>query len=290
MNDQNLPNVTFLGLGIMGSRMAGHLQDAGTAQLTVWNRSIEPRQQLADRGAATAESAVEAVRNADVVISMLAKPEVIREVILEGGVLEAMPDGALWADCSTVDPAFARTSAAAAGAAGIRYAGTPVAGTRGTVDAKQLKVLAGGAAADIEELKPLFAAFSVATIHVGEKVDRGAAFKILINGMLAQSMLVFNETLRLGRAQGLPDKLLYEVLPSLPVIAPFVGTKIDMLRSGSFDDVSFPLELMHKDLALLTQTAYELDEPLYLASVAREVYGKTKQAGYGRADFSAVGM
>ena len=278
--------VAFLGLGIMGSRMARHLKDAGH-DITVWNRSKAPREAAAKDGLATAATTADALADADVVVTMLANPDVVRHVMLEGG-LEEMKSGAIWADSSTVNPSFAVESARASEAAGIRYLGAPVAGTRIHAQNKELKVLVGGPENTLSEARPVLEAFSQAVIHVGPEADRGAAFKILINGMLAQSMALFNETLRIGEAQGLNREFLLKVMPGLPVIAPFVGAKVDMIRAGRFDDVSFPLEHMHKDVNLLVQTAYEVGEPAPMASTVREIYGRAKQSGKGRLDFSAV--
>ena len=278
--------IAFLGLGIMGSRMARHLHAAGH-DLTVWNRSEGPRRQADADGLKTAATAAEAVRGADLTLTMLANPTVVRAVVWDDA-LAAMPPGSIWADSSTVDPAFARESAARAAAAGVRYLGTPVAGTRIHADKKELKVLVGGGSDVLDEAKPVLEDFSAAVIHVGPQADRGAAFKILINGMLAQSMLLFKETLRVGEAQGLDRGFLLKTLPNLPVIAPFVQAKVEQVRSGDYGDVSFPLEHMHKDLHLLVQTAYEVDQPAPLAATAREAYGLAKRAGHGREDFAAV--
>lgn len=278
--------IAFLGLGIMGSRIARHLHAAGH-DVTAWNRSEAPRRAAAAAGLRVADTAAAAVADAELTISMLANPAVVRAVVWDDA-LAAMPAGSVWADSSTVDPTFARESATRAAATGVRYLGTPVAGTRVHAQNKELKVLAGGPAEVLREVEPALKDFSQAVIHVGPEADRGAAFKILINGMLAQSMLLFKETLRVGEAQGLSQAFLLKVLPNLPVIAPFVQAKVEMVRNDDYTDVSFPLEHMHKDLHLLVQTAYEVDQPAHLAATAREVYGEARRAGRGRLDFSAV--
>ena len=101
-------NITFIGLGIMGKRMAKNLLSSD-ATLTVWNRSPEPKTELGNAGAKTADTANEAVAGADLVISMLSTPEAVTEVFLkEGGTLFAIPKGATWIDCSTVNPGFSQ--------------------------------------------------------------------------------------------------------------------------------------------------------------------------------------
>ena len=279
--------VAFLGLGIMGSRMARHIINADH-RVTVWNRSSEAAQAFHGTAARISDSAPEAVAGADLVITMLATPEAVQAVMLDGGVLDAMSEEAIWADSSTVSPAFARRSAEWAEERNLRYLGVPVAGTREPAEQGTLRILVGGNTATLDEVRPVLETYSSAILHVGPAPDRGAALKILINGMLAQSLLVFSETVHLGKAMGMDEDLLFQVLPHMPVIAPAVAGKAEEMRNGVYDDVSFPLELMQKDLNLVVQTAYECNRPALLAAVAREMYGRARSAGLGRSDFSAV--
>ena len=279
--------VTFIGLGIMGSHMARHVLEGGF-DLTVYNRSPQPTKPLAAAGARVEDSATEAVREADLVITMLSTPAVVSAVMIDGGALAAMKPGAIWADSSTVSPAYTRQSERSAAAAGIKYLSIPVAGTREPAESGTLKVLVGGPTALLEKIKPVLETYSAGIVHVGEQIDRGTAFKLLINGMLAQSMLVFSETVRLGEAMGLDKDFMYAALPGLPVIAPFVAAKVAMMKAGEYGDASFPLELMHKDLNLIVQTAYEVEQPALIAAVCRELYGEAVRAGRGRDDFAAV--
>ena len=271
----------------MGSRMARHIVDGGH-QLSVWNRSPEAAKAFENTGANISTTAAEAVAGAELVITMLATPRAVESVMIEGGALDNMTQGAIWADSSTVSPAFSRQSAAWAESRNLRYLGVPVAGTREPAEEGTLRILVGGDGATLEEVRPVLETYGSSIVHVGNEPDRGAALKILINGMLAQSLLVFSEALHLGEAMGLDREFLHRVLPGLPVIAPAVGGKSGQMQNGEYDDVSFPLELMQKDLNLIVQTAYEYNQPALFAAVAREVYGRARSAGLGRSDFSAV--
>ena len=110
---------------------------------------------------------------------------------------------------------------------------------------------------------------------------------MLVNSLLAQSMLIFSETLLFGEKMGLSKDFLLNTLPNLVVSAPFTKAKAEMIRADDFE-VQFPLEWMHKDLHLVALTAYENNQPLYLANLAKEVYENAKKSGLGREDFSAV--
>ena len=255
--------ITFIGLGIMGSRMARHILTAGF-DLTVWNRSPAASEPLQQAGATVAASATAAVREADLVLTMLSTPQVVDEVMIDGGVLDAMPAQCIWADSTTVSPAFALRSAGEAVERGLRFLSVPVGGTREPADAGTLAVFVGGPADVLEQVRPVLDTYSSAILHLGEAYDRGAAYKILINGMLAESMLVFSEAVRLGVAMGLDRDFLLEALPKAPVIAPFVASKVARIQSKDYTDASFPLELVHKDLNLLVETAYITGQPTLL--------------------------
>lgn len=279
-------NVTFIGLGIMGSRMAANLLQQGT-NLTVYNRSQAPSRALGDLGAKIAASARDAVDGADVVFTMLSSPEAVTEVALgDEGFLPAMKPNALWVDCSTVNPSFSQEEAVAARAHGLRFLDAPVAGSAPQAEKGELVFFVGGDAADVKQAEELIGHMGSKLIHVGE-TGRGTSLKMLVNSLLAQSMLVFAETLALGEKMGLSREFLLDTLPNLPVAAPFLKAKAEMIRAGDYG-VQFPLELMHKDLHLAALTAYEHGQPLNLANAAKELYAAARQEGLGREDFSSI--
>ncbi len=281
-----MKKITFIGLGIMGSRMAKNLLTV-TEALTVANRSPQAVAQLEAAGAKGAASYAEAVQEADIVFTMLAKPEAVAEVAFESnGFLSHMKEHALWVDCSTVNPSFTLESHARAQAAGIRFLGAPVAGTKPHAENAQLTFFVGGAESDLDEARPFLDAMGQKVLYIGE-TEKGSAFKMLVNALLAQSMVLFSETVLMGEKMGLDREFLLNTLPNLVVSAPFTKAKAEMIRSGDYG-VQFPLELMQKDLHLLTLTAYEQGQPLFLANLAKEVYAAAVQEGLGRLDFAAV--
>lgn len=278
-------NVTFIGLGIMGQNMARNLLPHCT--LTVFNRSPQPVEALAADGATAATSLTDAVADADVVFTMLAKPEVVAaQAFGEEGFLQAMPNDSLWVDCSTVNPSFSREAAQVAKASGIRFLDAPVAGTRKPAEDGTLTFLVGGAEADLNQARPLLEQMGSKIVHTGNH-GQGSAFKMLINAQLAQSMAVFAETTLLGEKLGFSREMLMDTLPNLPVSAPFLTGKAELIRHGQFEP-QFPLELMLKDLHLLEKTAYEHRQPLFMSSVAKALYASADAAGHGRDDFSAL--
>ena len=279
-------NVTFIGLGIMGSRMARNLLN-NNVKLTVYNRSDEPARILEQQGALRASSASEAVRGADVVFTMLSSPEAVAAVMTgPQGALADMPENALWVDCSTVNPSFSRMMREAAAQQRTRFIDAPVAGTKPQAEQAELVFFTGGTASDLAEVEPLLNIMGQKVMHLGE-VGMGTSFKMLVNALLAQSMVLFSETLLLGEKMGLDRNFLLDTLPNLAVSAPFTKAKAEMIRNNDYE-VQFPLALMYKDLHLAALTAYEHQQPLYLANLAKELFGRAVQNGMGRQDFAAV--
>lgn len=280
-------NVAFIGLGIMGSRMATNLLKHEGITLTVFNRSSEAMVPLRKAGAQAADSARQAVADADMVFTMLSAPDVVEKVAFdEGGFMDAMGEGALWINCSTVNPSYTRECAERADDRGLRFLDAPVAGTKMPAETGELTFLLGGELADVEEVRPLLDHMGQKILHVGP-AGQGSAFKMLVNALLAQSMLVYSETALLGEKLGFSRDFLMDTLPNLPVTAPFLKGKAELIKEGDYDP-QFPLELMLKDLHLLDVTAYEQKQPLFLASLAKSVYGQANNTGHGRDDFAAV--
>lgn len=278
--------VTFIGLGIMGSRMAGNLLKNDVA-LTVFNRSVEPARKLEQAGAVAAGSYRESVEGADVVFTMLSTPYVIEQLAFgKAGFVPAMKENALWIDCSTVNPSFSLHQRDVAAEYSVRFIDAPVAGSKPVAETGELVFLAGGEKDDLAQAEYLLRFMGSKVIHAGN-TGSGSALKMLVNSLLAQSMLAFSETVLLGEKLGLDRNFLLDTLPALPVIAPFTKAKAEMIRSGNYD-VQFPLEWMHKDLHLAALTAYECGQALLSVNVAKELYAAARQSGLGREDFSAI--
>lgn len=278
--------VSFLGLGIMGSRMAANLLK-NNVELTVWNRTYSAAKELEAQGAKVADTAAAAVADADLVFTMLSTPAVVEEVAFGNeGFVKNMKNNAIWADCSTVNPSFSKALSERPETANIRFTATPVAGSKNQAADAVLVFFCGGDKAVFEEIKPVIDHMSKAAMHLGD-IDAGANLKMLVNSMLGQSMMVFAENVALGEKMGLDKDFLLNFLPKLPVIAPFVGSKADNLRNDAYP-VEFPLEWLLKDLHLAMQSAYEHDVPQVMASAAKEVYARAKAKGLAREDFSAV--
>jgi len=256
-------------------------------ELIVYNRSEGPAKELEALGAKRAASVAEAVKEADTVITMLSNPRVVETLMLgEGGGLSHMKKASRWIDSSTVNPSFSAQAKAAAASAGISFIDAPVAGTKPHAENAELVFFVGGEEVEVQEIEPTLMQMGKKLIHIGES-GKGASFKMLVNSLLAQSMLIFSETVLLGEKMGLDKDFLLNTLPNLVVSAPFTKFKAEMIRQNDYE-VQFPLELMHKDLQLAALCAYEENQPLPMANVAKEIYAQAKKQGLGRLDFAAI--
>lgn len=287
MSETNKMKIAFIGLGIMGSRMAAQLLKNGV-DLSIYNRSPEPVNELVKQGAKTSSSIQEVVKEQDIVFTMLSTPEVVKSVMTIGddAVLNHLKKGSIWVDCSTVNPSFSKSMEVIARQKQIHFVDAPVAGTKPHAANGDLVFFVGGNEEDAQIIAPYLDMMGKKVMHIGE-VGKGASFKMLVNIMLAQSMIVFSEAVILGKKMGLDKSFLLNTLPNLVVSAPFTKFKASMILEDNYD-VQFPLEWMYKDLHLAIQTAYENKQPLFLASLAKELYAKGVEQGLGRLDFSAI--
>ena len=279
--------VGFIGLGIMGSRMAANLQKKGH-ELVVYNRSREKADPLIANGAVWAPTPADVAKQAGVVITMLSRPDAVAETALLGkhGFLNFLAEKSLWIDCSTVNPSFSRLMASEAAQRNVRFLDAPVGGSKGPAEQGQLLFFVGGEKADVDEARPLFEAMGKAIHHMGGH-GLGSAMKMVNNVILAQAMAGFAEAVILGESLGIPRGLLFDTVLTSPVVAPFLAFKRSIIEEGRFD-AEFPLQWMHKDLQLASDTAYETGVAMPLANAVKEVYALAKKNGLGEQDFSAV--
>ncbi|MBF9253274.1 NAD(P)-dependent oxidoreductase [Pontibacter sp. 172403-2] len=278
--------VGFIGLGLMGSRMAANLQKAGH-ELVVYNRTQQRADEVVNKGATRAQSPEEVAQQYRVLFTILSTPEAVEDVALgHDGFLKALPGNSLWVNCSTVNPSFAIKMAQHARKMGQRYLDAPVSGTTGPAEKGELVFLIGGDAADIEQVQELLDVMGKETVHVGEH-GQGSGMKMANNMMLAQAMTAFAEALRLGTSLGISEEMLCKTLLNGPAAAPYLKLKQPKILSRDFSP-QFPLEWTHKDLHLASVSAYEQSIALPSLQATKEIYAQAKQQGFGEEDFTAV--
>ena len=270
----------------MGSRMAANLLDGGY-ELIVHNRTKDKAASLIKKGAHWAENYKSTANEVDILITMLSTPEIVREAALgPEGFISELKEGSIWLNCSTVNPSFAMEMAQLSSEYGIIYVDGPVAGTKGPAEKGELVFLLGGDNKSADRIEPLRDIMGKKTIFLG-KVGNGSNMKMLINLLLAQSMLAFSEAMVLGEKMAMERDTLFNVLLNVPVTAPFLSLVREKMEKDDYE-ANFPLQWIHKDIHLATLTAYEKGVSMPSLNIAKEVFSLARQQGYGEYDFSSI--
>jgi 3-hydroxyisobutyrate dehydrogenase-like beta-hydroxyacid dehydrogenase len=278
--------IGFIGLGIMGSRMAENLLK-NKYDLIVYNRTKEKAGPLVKKGASLAESPAEVGEKSNILFTMLTGPDAVEETALgNNGFLFFLRENSLWIDTSTVNPSFSKKMSLKAKERNIRFLDAPVAGTLGPAERGELTILAGGSKKDFDEAKPIMETLGKRIIYLGEN-GAGTSMKMVVNLMLANAMASFAEALILGEALGFSQDTLFNMLLGGPVTPPFLSGKKEKIQNKNFD-AEFPLEHMQKDLFLVSQTAFENNISLPVSSSSKEIYGLAAKNGFSKKDFSAI--
>ena len=280
------PRVAVLGLGIMGSGMAGRLLSQGFP-VSVFNRNHEKAKPFGERGASIASSAEAAAKDADVVISMVADDAASREVWLgSGGALAGASGGTLLIESSTLSVGWIKELAAAARVRGCEFLDAPVTGTKPHAASGELLFLVGGSAKAFEAAKPLFSVLGRDARHLGP-TGSGALIKLINNFLAAVQTASFAEALALIDAGRLDrDKAISILTDGVPG-SPMVKRVAARVASGDFSP-HFLMPLMAKDVSYAIQEGSQAGVDLQTAQAALRVYKEAIAAGYGEKDFTAV--
>ena len=275
--------IAFLGLGIMGSRMAANLRKAGF-DVTVWNRTRARAEELGEPVADTPRAAAEGV---DVVITMVVDAPDVEDVLFApDGAAEGLGAGALAIDMSTIAPSAAKRIAARLAERDIAFVEAPVSGSKPKAEDGTLTIMAGGEEADFERARPLFEAMGQLIVHCGP-TGHGAMVKLLNNAVAAINAAALAEALEVGVGYGLDPERLVEVMGAGSAGSMMLSLKSRPMLDRSYDPL-FKLAHMLKDVRHCLAEAEALGEDFDLAAGAEALYAAADAAGHGDEDFAAV--
>jgi 3-hydroxyisobutyrate dehydrogenase len=278
--------IALLGLGLMGTGMAGRLLGAGYA-LTVYNRSPDKAQALAQQGAKTASTPAEAAAGAEIIISMLADDDVCRQVWLgPNGALAAAQSGAVLVECSTVTPAWIEELDHAARARSLDLIDAPVTGSKMQAAAGQLLFLAGGSEDVIGRTTPVLEAMSRGIVHVGP-IGSGARLKLINNFLCGVQAASLAEAIGMIERSGLDREQALRVLTEGAPGSPLLKTLSGRMTSHEYEP-QFAAKLMAKDLRYAVAEGKQHAQPLATGAAALHVFEGAIGAGYGEKDMSSV--
>ena len=288
-----MQHIAFIGLGNMGGPMALNLVRAGY-RLSVFDLGPSAVQTLVEAGATAAATAAEAVREADVVVSMLPASQHVKTLYLAaGGVLDTARAGTLLIDSSTIASQAAIEVATAAKARGFTMLDAPVSGGTAGAAAGTLTFIVGGEDDTLTQARPILEKMGKNIFHAGGN-GAGQTAKICNNMLLGILMAGTSEAIALGVANGLDPKVLSEIMSkssgrnwALELYNPWPGVMDGTPASREYSG-GFGTDLMLKDLGLAEETAMAARAATPLGSVTRQLYQLHSQAGQGRLDFSSI--
>lgn len=281
-----MANLGFVGLGVMGSRMAKRLLDAGHS-VTGYNRTKSKAQWLLDAGMKWADSPRAAVESTEVVFSMIANNNALRAVT-EGkeGILAGLSTGKIYVEMSTVSPAAIRELAKLVEAEGAEMLDAPVSGSSITLEEGKLSFMVGGKAEVFEKVRHYLQAIGPRATYVGGH-GLAAAMKVATNLSLAVQMLAFSEGLLLAEKSGIARATAAEVLFNSVIASPMVKYRGPFVLNMP-DEALFDVNMMQKDLLLALEMGRQLDVPLPTTAVTNEFLTAARGMGLSDKDFAIL--
>jgi 3-hydroxyisobutyrate dehydrogenase len=280
--------VAFLGLGIMGSRMAANLARAGF-ELTVWNRTAATAQRFAadHEGVTVADTPAQAAADADIVFTMVVDGDQVRDVLLgaHGGATQARV-GTLFVDCSTIGPAATNEIGAVLDERGYGLVDAPVTGSSPKAQDGTLTFMVGATDEQFQRLAPAFEAMGELIVHAGPR-GHGQMIKLLNNAMAAANAAIVGEALVVGSRAGVDLDALVEVVASGAGGSTMLNLKAGPMRNHDYTTL-FKLGHMLKDVRLCLEEGQRLGVPFPSAAYAREILNAGIGMGHADDDFAAM--
>jgi 2-hydroxy-3-oxopropionate reductase len=278
--------IGFIGLGIMGRPMAGHLAEAGYAVM-VWNRTRSKMTPLVERGATPGESPKDVAARSDITITMVADtPDVLDVILGPEGVLHGVRRGSVVVDMSTISPVATREIAQQLRERGAEMLDAPVSGgEKGAVDAA-LSIMVGGKPEVFERVLPVFQKMGKAIVHLGD-IGAGQVTKACNQLVLALTLLGVAEALTLARKAGVdPAKVRAALLGG------FAQSRVLELHGQRMLDQNFEpgfrTRLYHKDMGIVMETGRSAGMPLVGGALAAQLYQVAINQGLGEQDYSVL--
>jgi 3-hydroxyisobutyrate dehydrogenase len=288
MTDLETPaRIGFLGLGIMGSRMAANLVRAGFP-LSVWTHTPGKAARWASEHASTAfDTPAEVASVSDIVMSMVVDGDQVSGVLLgEGGVIEGARLGLLCVDMSTISPSETRRIGAALREREVRMLDAPVTGSSPRAQDGTLTIMAGGETEDFLRAKPALDALGTLVVHVGG-LGQGEMLKLINNSLGAANAAALAEALVLAQATGVDLDTLVQVTMAGSGGSAQMALKSTPMREHDYTTL-FKTAHMLKDVRLCLEEAQAAGVPFPAAAHARDLLAATIGRGYGEEDYAAI--
>jgi 2-hydroxy-3-oxopropionate reductase len=281
-----MTTIAVIGLGVMGGPMASNLVKAGY-DVVGYNRSPEKVNALVTEGGRGAASVAEAVRDAQVVLTVLPDSPDVEEVVGgDDGVLTHAAAGTLWIDSSTIEPKVAVRLAQAAAERGLRAVDAPVSGGEAGAREASLSIMVGGDAVDVMEVRPVLEAVGSTIVHVGPS-GSGQTVKAANQLIVAGTIELVAEALVFLEAYGVETEAAVKVLAGGLAGNRILDRKAESMIAREFTP-GFRVDLHHKDLGIVTSAAREVGVAIPLGAAVAQLMGALRARGHGSLDHSAL--
>ena len=278
----------FVGLGAMGSPMAGRLTEAGF-ELKVFDVVAERARPLVELGAESAASPKEAAEGSEALVLMVANAAQASGVLFgEGGVAEALPEGAAVVVMSTIGPEAVRDLTDALADRGLHTLDAPVSGGVARAEKGDLLIMAGGPQDLFEELRPVLEAMGSSVVHCGPRVGDGQAVKLVNQLLCGVHIAAAAEALAYAEALGLDPRFVFETIRHGAANSFMLEDRGERMLEEEYVPPKSALDIFVKDMGLVSKAAEEQGFEAPLASAALGMYLAGRDAGLGTEDDSGV--
>jgi len=281
-----MSTIAFIGLGIMGGPMAGHLVQAGHT-VVGHNRSPAPVQRLVEGGGQGAESVAEAVSEADVIITMVPDSPDVEELALgDDGIYAHARSGAIHLDMSSIRPDVSVRLAEAGRERGIRVLDAPVSGGEAGAKEAKLSIMVGGEEADFKEARPILEAVGSTIVYVGP-AGSGQTVKTANQLIVAGTIELVAEAIVFLEAYGVDTEAAIAVLAGGLAGNRILDRKGASMLARQFEP-GFRIDLHHKDMGIVTEAARAKGVAIPLGALTAQLVGALRAQGEGGLDHSAL--
>jgi 3-hydroxyisobutyrate dehydrogenase len=279
-------SVAVLGTGIMGAPMVRNLARAGLV-VRAWNRTREKSEPLGDHGVEITDTPAGAAGGADVVLTMVADVEAVRQVMVgRDGALAALTPESVWIQMSTIGLAGTEEMQTLAADAGLEFVDAPVTGTKEPAERGELLVFASGSAAALARSRPVFAAVGSRTFELGE-AGRGSRMKLVVNSWILALTTGLAEAIALAEELSLDPAEFLAILDGSPMGPAYAQLKGSAMIDRSFEP-SFPLGHAAKDARLVLEAVESDGLELPVALAAARSFAEAAELGHAEEDMAAV--